>query len=471
MARSSHLFRRNGGRYYLQIRLKSFNGRSPSRLVRFSLETCDYAHARLSVAERMSWLIPLQASRSTQQRYHHISAQLDAFNAQEAVTHREKLAARCNFEHVVRGLIDDMGGLKDDGPFNAAWMTFCQENLVAEQRIAVSDRLDAYEQGRNDAIKASSCLPSLGTVHASPPFPRRFDPTRPAGGIVLTGQGNGLDTATSEVDVILAREVVLNSGSGSAAGHRTFDREAGPAPIVGKALTDNNAMMPIAPMDASEKSDADMVLSEFFEEFLAGRRARDGDDRGRSEIGPIVEFTVRLLSDKHPSAYTRQDFARLNREIPKIPTTKNIPAKLGRSLYARYEYARANPNAKLVTATEGTVKKNYHSGLRRFFSWLRKQELMKSEPVLDLVTPENRVTLPRDSFEDAETWLFAGSDHGADRAVAMATLITTAKLNDVDPQAWLADALARIAGTPQSRLSELLPWHWRADTAQHRTAA
>ncbi|MBP2302075.1 hypothetical protein J2850_004806 [Azospirillum picis] len=41
-------------------------------------------------------------------------------------------------------------------------------------------------------------------------------------------------------------------------------------------------------------------------------------------------------------------------------------------------------------------------------------------------------------------------------------LITTAKLNDVDPQAWLADVLARIAGLPQKRLHELLPWNWKA---------
>jgi len=44
----------------------------------------------------------------------------------------------------------------------------------------------------------------------------------------------------------------------------------------------------------------------------------------------------------------------------------------------------------------------------------------------------------------------------------MATLIMTAKLNDLDPQAWLADVLARIAGTPQGRLNELLPWEWKA---------
>ncbi len=43
----------------------------------------------------------------------------------------------------------------------------------------------------------------------------------------------------------------------------------------------------------------------------------------------------------------------------------------------------------------------------------------------------------------------------------MYTLITTAKLNNVDPQAWLADALRRIAGHPASRLQELLRWHWK----------
>ena len=48
----------------------------------------------------------------------------------------------------------------------------------------------------------------------------------------------------------------------------------------------------------------------------------------------------------------------------------------------------------------------------------------------------------------------------------MTTLIVTAKLNDIDPLAWLADVLARIAGTPQSRLYELLPWEWKSPNPQ-----
>jgi transposase len=54
------------------------------------------------------------------------------------------------------------------------------------------------------------------------------------------------------------------------------------------------------------------------------------------------------------------------------------------------------------------------------------------------------------------------SERGADRAAAVTTLIMTAKLNDIDPLAWLADVLARIAEIPQSRLPELLPWEWKA---------
>jgi len=63
-------------------------------------------------------------------------------------------------------------------------------------------------------------------------------------------------------------------------------------------------------------------------------------------------------------------------------------------------------------------------------------------------------------------WLFAGSDRGGERAAAAYTLIATAKLNAINPQAWLADVLARIADHPASRLHELLPWHWKATQDQ-----
>src|SRR5579872_3047434 len=61
-------------------------------------------------------------------------------------------------------------------------------------------------------------------------------------------------------------------------------------------------------------------------------------------------------------------------------------------------------------------------------------------------------------------WTFAGSDDGGRRAAAIYTLIATAKLNDIDPQAWLADVLARLQDHPARRIHELLPWNWRAQS-------
>ena len=60
-----------------------------------------------------------------------------------------------------------------------------------------------------------------------------------------------------------------------------------------------------------------------------------------------------------------------------------------------------------------------------------------------------------------KNWTFAGSDEGGRRAAAVYTLIATAKLNDIDPLAWLADVLARLPDHPAKHIHQLLPWNWR----------
>jgi transposase len=62
-----------------------------------------------------------------------------------------------------------------------------------------------------------------------------------------------------------------------------------------------------------------------------------------------------------------------------------------------------------------------------------------------------------------KNWLFAGSERGGRSAAIAYTLIETAKLNGVDPQAWLTDILGRIADHKITRLDELMPWRY----AQH----
>jgi len=64
-------------------------------------------------------------------------------------------------------------------------------------------------------------------------------------------------------------------------------------------------------------------------------------------------------------------------------------------------------------------------------------------------------------------WTFAGSDEGGRRAAAIYTLIATAKLNDINPQAWLADVLARLPDHPAKRIHDLLPWNWRPQNVAH----
>jgi transposase len=94
--------------------------------------------------------------------------------------------------------------------------------------------------------------------------------------------------------------------------------------------------------------------------------------------------------------------------------------------------------------------------------------MLKRWPAFTRFLDDGRVCLSNNAAERGlrgialgrKSWLFAGSDRGGMRAAAMYSLITTAKMNDVDPQAWLADVLARIAEHPAARLDELLPWNW-----------
>jgi transposase len=70
-----------------------------------------------------------------------------------------------------------------------------------------------------------------------------------------------------------------------------------------------------------------------------------------------------------------------------------------------------------------------------------------------------------------KAWLFAGSDRGGERAALMYTLIQTARLNDIDPQAWLSDVLARINEHKITELDALLPWRWAAERERRKLAA
>jgi hypothetical protein len=94
--------------------------------------------------------------------------------------------------------------------------------------------------------------------------------------------------------------------------------------------------------------------------------------------------------------------------------------------------------------------------------------MLKRWPAFTRFLDDGRICLTNNAAERAlrcvavgrRNWTFCGSDRGGERAAAIYTLIATAKLNDVDPEAWLADVLRRINDHPASGLDELLPWNW-----------
>jgi hypothetical protein len=105
--------------------------------------------------------------------------------------------------------------------------------------------------------------------------------------------------------------------------------------------------------------------------------------------------------------------------------------------------------------------------------------MLKRWPAFTRFLDDGRVCLSNNAAERGlrgialgrKSWLFAGSDRGGMRAAVMYSLIVTAKMNDIDPQAWLANVLARIAGHPAHRLDELLPWNWHPATPAVSRAA
>jgi len=128
---------------------------------------------------------------------------------------------------------------------------------------------------------------------------------------------------------------------------------------------------------------------------------------------------------------------------------QSVPMVADLEQWLRGERALLSKHAKVAKAIDYLLSSKHWSGFTRFLQ-------------------DGRVCLSNNAAERSlrgvalgrKSWLFAGSERGGQRAAAMYTLIGTAKLNDIDPQAWLADVIARISDMPVSRLHELLPWNW-----------
>src|SRR4030088_224693 len=140
---------------------------------------------------------------------------------------------------------------------------------------------------------------------------------------------------------------------------------------------------------------------------------------------------------------------------------------------------RQELSAPLVADLEGWMREQ-RAKLSRGNEVAKAMEYMlKRWTAFTRFLDDGRICLSNNAAERAlrgialgrKSWLFAGSDRGGQRAAAMYSIIVTEKMNDVDPQAWLADVLARIAEHPVHKLDELLPWNWQPRNASVRQAA
>jgi transposase len=141
--------------------------------------------------------------------------------------------------------------------------------------------------------------------------------------------------------------------------------------------------------------------------------------------------------------------------------------------------ARRKEIAPLVEALGGWMRAE-RTVLSRHAEVAKAMDYMlKRWPAFTRFLEDGRICLTNNAAERAlrgialgrKAWLFAGSERGGDRAAAMYTLIQTAKLNDVDPRAWLADVLARIADHRITNLAALLPWCWAEEMERRKLAA
>jgi transposase len=162
--------------------------------------------------------------------------------------------------------------------------------------------------------------------------------------------------------------------------------------------------------------------------------------------------------------------------VRRIDALFEIERSLNGLLADRRIAIRRERAAPLVSALEAWMREERRKLSRHSDVAVAMDYMLRRWDAFARFLDDGRICLTNNAAERAlrglalgrKAWLFAGSDRGGERAALLYGLIVTAKLNDVDPQAWLADGLARIAGHPANRLDELLPWNWaaRRDTAR-----
>ncbi|MDK4724269.1 IS66 family transposase [Rhizobium sp. CNPSo 3968] len=166
--------------------------------------------------------------------------------------------------------------------------------------------------------------------------------------------------------------------------------------------------------------------------------------------------------------------------VQRIDALFDIEREINRQSAEVRKAVRQDRSLPLIVELEAWMKVQRAKLSRNYDLAKAFDYLLNRWPAFTHFLDDGRVCLSNNAAERAlrgialgrKSWLFAGSDRGGQRAAAMYSLIVSAKMNAVDPQAWLADVLHRIASYPAHRIDELLPWNWKnASPAAHKLAA
>ncbi|MGP9819361.1 hypothetical protein ACTZWW_05045 [Salinarimonas sp. NSM] len=177
-----------------------------------------------------------------------------------------------------------------------------------------------------------------------------------------------------------------------------------------------------------------ITLSEGLDAFLEAMRAKYNDGRANADTEPVCRFMISLIGDVRLNELTAGQRRRVDEALVDIPYPSGFPRCRQMSLFERYNYAKEHGWSKLRRATENTVLHRYHSGLHKYFGWLKEKQLLVGDrPTFSFISPELMSELPRDAFSDDELIrlvslpLFTGS-HSRARIWSPGTLLLQGKL-------------------------------------------
>lgn len=195
-----------------------------------------------------------------------------------------------------------------------------------------------------------------------------------------------------------------------------------PADVSGDGNRADQVERPRPSPVASPRRGKAKKASALLAEFLADERRARGHDGVRGDVGIYVDFMIALLGDRAIGDYGKDDLDKLGRELPEIPNRTGLPRDAKGSLWDRYRHAKEHGWQGLARLSETTLINRYKSGIDRFLAWAETKNHVNDKIRINVVlSPENLVALPRDSFTDDEVELilnmpsFTGCRSSTDR--------------------------------------------------------